>query len=68
MKLKLRPKIVMRNAVQGDSTSIHAVYAIEVCRNRRWTLLGDEGGPFYFETPTERNSKMHSLSELEVAS
>lgn len=66
MKLKLRPRILMRNAVKGDPSTLHSVYAIEVFQNRRWTLLGDENGPFTFSTTDERNAKIESLRTQEV--
>jgi hypothetical protein len=62
MKTKLRAAtkhFMGKNETGG--VLVEARFCIEACFNRRWLLLGDEGGPFKFETRDERDAKLVEL-------
>lgn len=66
MKLKLRPQLALRNITNGDTVVQQSAYAISVLVRGRWTLLGNDDGPMYFETPEERNQVMEKFQGREV--
>lgn len=66
MKLKLRPAMAFRNILKGNATVQQTCCAIQVYVDRKWSLLGDDNGPMYFKTASERNAKLAELQGAEI--
>jgi hypothetical protein len=66
MKFKLRPKLVHRILTGNSTVKMQSAFAIEICVNGKWTLVGDDDRPFYFKTATRRDVKLKELRGMQM--